>query len=129
MKKQRRQQFDGGGGSHNDPTAAYYSRHSSHLPSRDPAHAVPDHATSATAAAAALNSQPQISSSRELSTANDNYDFTSNNGNRKYSHRRSHRYQSGYLRTIHLRRRQIFTMFDPYPLPSAFQQNAYEGDF
>ena len=93
MKKQRRQQFDGGGGGHNDPTAAYYSRHSSHLPSRDPAHAVPDHATSATAAAAALNSQPQISSSRELSTANDNYDFTSNNGNRKYSHRRSHRYK------------------------------------
>ena len=27
--------------------------------------------------------------------------------------------------TIHLRRRQIFTIFDPYPLPSAFQQNAY----
>ena len=33
------------------------------------------------------------------------------------------------LGTIHLRRRQIFTIFDPYPLPSAFQQNAYEGDF
>ena len=31
--------------------------------------------------------------------------------------------------TIHLRRRQIFKIFDPYPLPSAFQQNAYEGDF
>jgi hypothetical protein len=29
------------------------------------------------------------------------------------------------LGTIHLRRRQIFTIFDP----SAFQQNAYEGDF
>ena len=33
------------------------------------------------------------------------------------------------LGTIHLRRRQIFTFFDPNPLPSAFQQNAYEGDF
>ena len=33
------------------------------------------------------------------------------------------------LETIHLRRRQIVTIFDPYPLPSAFQQNAYEGDF
>ena len=31
--------------------------------------------------------------------------------------------------TIHLRRRQIITIFDPYPLPSAFQQNANEGDF
>ena len=31
--------------------------------------------------------------------------------------------------TIHLRRRQIFTILDPYPLPSAYQQNAYEGDF
>ena len=31
--------------------------------------------------------------------------------------------------TIHLRRRQIFTIFDPYTLPSTFQQNAYEGDF
>ena len=27
-----------------------------------------------------------------------------------------------------LRRRQIFMIFDPNPLPSAFQQNAYEGD-
>ena len=34
-----------------------------------------------------------------------------------------------YLGTIHLRRRHIFTIFDPYPLPSAFQKNAYEGDF
>ena len=33
------------------------------------------------------------------------------------------------LGTIPLRRRQIFTIFDPYPLPSVFQQNAYEGDF
>ena len=33
------------------------------------------------------------------------------------------------LGTIHLRRRQIFTIFDPYPLSSAFQQSAYEGDF
>ena len=33
------------------------------------------------------------------------------------------------LGTIHLRRRQIFTIFDPYLLPSAFQQNAYKGDF
>ena len=32
--------------------------------------------------------------------------------------------------TINLRRQQIFTIFDPSrPLPSAFQQNAYEGDF
>ena len=30
------------------------------------------------------------------------------------------------LGTIYLRPRQIFTIFDPYP--SAFQQNAYEGD-
>ena len=30
--------------------------------------------------------------------------------------------------TIHLRPRQIFTIFDPY-LPAKFQQNAYEGDF
>ena len=33
------------------------------------------------------------------------------------------------LGTIHLRRRHIFTIFNPYPLPSAFQQNANEGDF
>ena len=31
--------------------------------------------------------------------------------------------------TIHLRGRQIFTILTPTPLPSAFQQNAYEGDF
>ena len=31
------------------------------------------------------------------------------------------------LGTIHLRRRQIFKIFDPSPLPSAFQQKAYEG--
>ena len=31
--------------------------------------------------------------------------------------------------TIHLSRLQIFTIFHPYPLPLAFQQNAYEGDF
>jgi hypothetical protein len=31
--------------------------------------------------------------------------------------------------TIHLRRRQIFTIFEPTPLPSPFQQNAYEGYF
>ena len=31
------------------------------------------------------------------------------------------------LGTIHIRRRQIFTIFEP--LPSEFQQNAYEGDF
>ena len=91
MKKQRRQQFDGGG---SDPAAAYYSRHSSQLPPRDPAHTVPDHATTATAvgnAATGSSNQPQISSSRELSTANDNYDLNSSSGNRKYSHRRSHR--------------------------------------
>ena len=90
MKKQRRQQFDGGG---SDPTAAYYSRHSSQPP-RDPAHTVPDHTTSATAAgnaATGSSNQPQIPSSRELSTANDNYDLNSSSGNRKYSHRRSHR--------------------------------------
>ena len=33
------------------------------------------------------------------------------------------------LGTIHLRGRQIFTIYDPYPYPSAFLQNAYEGDF
>ena len=33
--------------------------------------------------------------------------------------------QIKHLRTVHLRRRQIFTIFDP----SAFQQIAYEGDF
>ena len=31
--------------------------------------------------------------------------------------------------TIHLRRQQIFTIFEPSPPPIAFQQNAYEGDF
>ena len=29
--------------------------------------------------------------------------------------------QVSKLGTIHLRRQQIFTIFDPYPLPSAFQ--------
>ena len=36
---------------------------------------------------------------------------------------------SSKLGIIHLRLWQIFTIFDPYPPPSAFQQNAYEGDF
>ena len=31
--------------------------------------------------------------------------------------------------TIHLRCRQIFTIFDLYPPTLTFQQNAYEGDF
>ena len=31
--------------------------------------------------------------------------------------------------TIHLRRRKFFMIFDPYPLPSTFQQNAYERDY
>ena len=34
-----------------------------------------------------------------------------------------------YFGTIHLRRRQIFTIFDPYSPTIGMQQNAYEGDF
>ena len=34
-----------------------------------------------------------------------------------------------YLGTIHLRRRQIFTIFDPYPPTISIPAKAYEVDF